>query len=83
MGQYEKLLRQIENNPSDVTFDDLHKLLTHKKGGFLCRTGKGDHCVFYHPDLPVMLTVDSRGKKGKLKPIYVKQALKLYHQVHD
>lgn len=27
MGRYEKLLRDIENNPSDVTFEDLQTLL--------------------------------------------------------
>jgi predicted RNA binding protein YcfA (HicA-like mRNA interferase family) len=82
MGHYEKLLRNIENNPADVKFDDLRTLLT-KTGGFNCRQGKGDHYVFSHPDLMEMLIVDSRGKKSPLKAIYVKKALKLYHQVTD
>ena len=80
MGHYEKLLQKIENNPSDVTFDELKKLMT-KVGGFECRKGKGDHYTFSHPDLPDILTVDSRAKHGALKPIYVKKALKLYKYV--
>lgn len=81
MGRYEKLLQNIENNPSDVTFDDLRTLLV-KMGGFDCRAGKGDHVVFSHPDLQEILTVDSHGKR-KLKAFYVKAALKLYHRVKD
>ncbi len=50
MGHYEKLLQKIENNPADVTFDELEKLMT-KVGGFTCRSGKGDHYTFSHPRL--------------------------------
>lgn len=81
MGRYEKLLQDIENNPSDVTFDELRTLLV-KMGGFDCRHGKGDHVVFSHPALPQILTVDTHGKR-KVKAIYVKEALKLYHRVKD
>ena len=81
MGHYEKLLHDIENNPSDVKFDALHKLLT-KVGGFDCRNGKGDHYNFSHPDLEDILTIDSRGKKGPLKAVYVKKALRLFKEVN-
>lgn len=81
MGHYEKLLQKIENNPSDVTFDELEKLMT-KVGGFECRKGKGDHYTFSHPDLSEILTVDSKGQRGPLKAVYVKRALKAYRYVN-
>jgi len=80
MGHYEKLLQKIENNPADVTFDELEKLMT-KVGGFTCRKGKGDHYTFSHGKLQEILTVDSRGKHRPLKAIYVKRALVLYKRV--
>lgn len=82
MGHYEKLCRDIENNPANVAFDDLKKLLT-KVGGFDCRTGRGDHYVFTHRGLREQLTVDARGKRGVLKAIYVKKALQLFWQVRE
>lgn len=80
MGHYNKLLQAVENNPADVSFDDLEKLMT-KVGGFTCRKGKGDHYTFSHPKLQEILTVDSRGKRRPLKAIYVKRALGLFRRV--
>lgn len=80
MGHYNKLLQAVENNPADVSFDDLEKLMT-KVGGFTCRKGKGDHYTFSHPKLQEILTVDSRGKRRPLKAIYVKRALALFRRV--
>ena len=80
MGHYNKLLQAVENNPADVSFDDLEKLMT-KVGGFTCRKGKGDHYTFSHLKLQEILTVDSRGKRRPLKAIYVKRALVLFRRV--
>ncbi|WP_071844271.1 type II toxin-antitoxin system HicA family toxin [Selenomonas sp. oral taxon 478] len=79
MEHYNKLLQAVENNPADVSFDDLEKLMT-KVGGFTCRKGKGDHYTFSHPKLQEILTVDSRGKRRPLKAIYVKRALVLFRR---
>ena len=79
MGHYNKLLQAVGNNPADVSFDDLEKLMT-KVGGFTCRKGKGDHYTFSHPKLQEILTVDSRGKRRPLKAIYVKRALVLFRR---
>lgn len=79
MGHYNKLLQAVENNPADVSFDDLEKLMT-KVGGSTCRKGKGDHYTFSHPKLQEILTVDSRGKRRPLKAIYVKRALVLFRR---
>lgn len=79
MGHYNKLLQAVENNPADVSFDDLEKLMT-KVDGFTCRKGKGDHYTFSHPKLQEILTVDSRGKRRPLKAIYVKRALVLFRR---
>lgn len=77
MGHYEKLLQAVQNNPADVSFGTLEKLMT-KVGGFSCRKGKGDHYTFSHPKLSEILTVDSRGKRRPLKAIYIKRALALF-----
>lgn len=82
MGHYEKLYLKMINNPKDVSFDDLHKLLT-KVGGFDSRQGSGDHYVFSHPDLIEILSIDSRGKRKPLKPIYVKKALAAFQETNS
>jgi predicted RNA binding protein YcfA (HicA-like mRNA interferase family) len=81
MGHYNKLYDQISSNIKDVSFADLHKLLT-KVGGFDCRQGAGDHYVFSHPDLTEIISVDSRNKGKQLKPIYVKKALAAFREVN-
>jgi predicted RNA binding protein YcfA (HicA-like mRNA interferase family) len=82
MGHYKKLYMKIKNNPHDVMFDDLHKLMT-KVGGFNSRAGKGDHHVFSHPDLEdTEITVDTRGRHKPLKTIYVKKCIKYFDQVN-
>lgn len=81
MGHYDKLYDKISSNVKDVSFSDLHKLLT-KVGGFDCRQGIGDHYVFSHPDLTVIVSVDSRNKGKQLKPIYVKKALAAFKEAN-
>lgn len=81
MGHYEKLYRKIKNNPKDVKFYELEKLLT-KVGGFTSHPSKGDHYAFTHPDLDFPITIDSRGKHRPLKPIYVKKAIRIFEELN-
>lgn len=81
MGHYEKLYRKIKNNPRDVKFRDLEKLLT-KVGGFSSHSIKGDHYAFTHPDLEYPITIDTRGMHKPLKPIYVKKALRVFDELN-
>ena len=75
-NRFKKLYSKIKNNPADVRFPPLEKLM--KAGGFLSEPGKGDHYNFYHKGSLEMLTVDTRGKRKPMKAVYVKKALKLF-----
>ena len=79
MGHYEKLYRKIKNNPKDVSFDEIHNLLT-KVGGFGCRNDGSSHYVFYHPDLVDHITIP---KRNPIKPIYITKAIKSFEEVNN
>lgn len=73
MGHYHKLYEKMKNNPKDVCFDDIDKLLT-KIGGFTRREpGSGSsHYTYSHPDIEDILTIV---KDKPVKTVYVKRAL--------
>ena len=52
MTRRDKLYERIANNPKDVNYEDLDKLL--KKKGFTRRqpSGGSSHYIYYHPELP-------------------------------
>lgn len=77
MGHYDKLYRDIKNNPNNVTFKDIHILLT-KVGGFKVRNNGSSHYVYYHTDLVDNITIP---KNRPVKPIYIKKALKAFESV--
>lgn len=81
MGHYKKLYLGIKNNPHDVKFESLEKLLT-KVGGFTSHPGKGDHYNMTHPDLDHLITIDTRGKHRPLKAIYVKKAIRIFEELN-
>lgn len=78
MGQYLKLYKNIKNNPYNVEFRDIDKILT-KAGGFEVRNSGSSHYVYYHPDLPDNLTIP---KKRPVKPIYIKKALEAFDRAN-
>lgn len=73
MTSYRKLLEKVRNNPKNVTFQELERLMN--GAGFSCNPGKGDHYRFTHPKLNHPIIVDSRGKRKDLAPIYVKRCI--------
>lgn len=77
MSRNEKLYQKIKNNPKDVSFQELERLMT-SVGGFSSKPGKGDHYRFTHPELDHPIIVDSGGKKGVVKTVYVKKCLKYF-----
>jgi len=81
VGNYQKLYRKIKNNPKDVKFNDLEKLMT-KVGGFTSLPGKGDHYSFVHPDLDYPIVVDTRGKRKPLKQYIVKKCLRVFEELN-
>ena len=81
MGHYKKLYKKIKNNPKDVQFDDLEKLMI-KVGGFSSKPGKGDHYTFSHPDMKEILGVDTRGKRNPLRAVYVNNCIKAFEELN-
>lgn len=80
MTQFDKPYGQIVNNPRDVNFKDLDKLL--RWFGFNCRqSGKGSsHFTYYHPELPDILPIP---KERPIKAVYVKQAITLIQKLKE
>ncbi|NPV53550.1 MAG: type II toxin-antitoxin system HicA family toxin [Firmicutes bacterium] len=75
-----KLYAKIVNNPKDVRFEDLDKIL--KKYGFECRQpSKGSsHYNYYHPRLPDILTIPYA---RPIKAIYVKQVIEAIGKLRE
>lgn len=78
MSHYKKLYEKIKNNPTNVRFEDIDKLLQ-KVGGFTLRTpGSGsDHYTYSHPDLVTILTIP---KDRPVKKKYVILALQAFDE---
>lgn len=72
MVSFDKILARIINNPRDVEFKLLDRLL--KKHGFKRRQpGKGSsHYTYYHHELEDILTIPY---DRPLKAVYVKKAI--------
>jgi len=75
MARKEKLLNQIRNNPNQVRFEDIDKIM--RQHGCEERH-HGSHYVYSHPQLAGVITiVRPHGKAGTqfVAPIYIKKAL--------
>ena len=72
-SEAEKLFQKIRNNPKDVRFRDLCKLV--EKFGFVFKGGKGSHRVYGHPGIKEILNFQD--VHGKVKPYQVKQFLSI------
>ena len=80
MSKKKKLLERIRNNPKDVSFDDLDKLL--RWAGFVPREQKSgtSHFCYTRPGHPGILTIP---RKNPLKEVYVKMALQVIEEHGD
>jgi RNA recognition motif-containing protein len=74
----DKLIAHIINNPKNVNFDELDKVLKHY--GFNCRQSGGgsSHYVYFHSRLQDILTIP---KNRPIKAIYVKKAVEAIEQL--
>ena len=68
MSSRDKLLVRMRQNPRDWRIEDLETLARHF--GMSVRKTGGSHAIFYHSDLPEMLSVPAR---RPIKPVYVKR----------
>ena len=80
MTRKEKLLEKVRNNPKDVSFEDLDKLV--RWAGFVLRPQKSgtSHFVYTKPGCPFRLTIP---KKNRVNEAYVKQALRFIDEYGD
>ncbi|PAF50840.1 type II toxin-antitoxin system HicA family toxin [Helicobacter sp. 13S00477-4] len=68
MSSKDKLLKNIQNNPKNVSFEDLKKVL--EQNGFILDRAKGSHHTFYKGDITITIPY-----KKPIKEVYVKMAL--------
>ncbi|MFO5492986.1 MAG: toxin HicA [Cuspidothrix sp.] len=80
MGQIEKLLAEIKNNPKDVKFTDLVKICNHYFGE--PRQQGTSHCVYKTPWFGDP-RVNIQEKNGKAKIYQVKQVLAAIEKIED
>ena len=78
MTKLDKLYTRIVNNPKDVKYEDIDKML--RKYGFECRQpSKGSsHYNYYHPSLPDLLCIPYA---RPIKAIYVKRAINAIEEI--
>ena len=80
MTRKEKLLEKVRNNPKNVPFEDLDKLV--RWVAFILRTQKSgtSHFVYTKPGCPAPLTIP---KKNPVNEAYVKLALRFIDDYGD
>ncbi|MDX2163135.1 MAG: type II toxin-antitoxin system HicA family toxin [bacterium] len=71
MGRNQKLLQRLLNNPKNVHFDDLIRLVF--AFGFIPDRIKGSHHTFKHPLVPDAFLLLQPDKNGQAKPYQIKQ----------
>ena len=74
MTKKQKLLEKIKNNPIDVTFSDIKKLLAEE--GFMLQRITGSHHIFKKDDVIFVIPVH----QNHVKSVYVKRVIKLIEQ---
>ena len=77
MSKKDKLIDVIKNNPKNVKFEDLKKILLHI--GYKAINRGGSHYVFTKKDR-TSLTIPY---KRPVKIIYVKQVIQIIEEEHD
>ncbi len=73
----EKRLKKFEQNPNEVSFEDLVALL--RSYGFEMRRHKGSHATFSHSLIEEIFTVPAN--RNPLLRIYVKKAIEHVNKV--
>ena len=73
MSQIEKLLRKAANNPRDLAFRELRRLV--ESCGYKLDIIRGSHHIFRHPLVPDRLNLQPVGKSAKA--YQVKQVLEV------
>lgn len=81
MSHYKKLYEKIKNNPKNVRFEDIDKLLTNV-GGFSRRNSGSSHFFYSHPDLKEITDYVNIPYNKPIKERYIKKALEKFELVN-
>ncbi|HAU32015.1 MAG TPA: toxin HicA [Desulfotomaculum sp.] len=79
MGKLEKLLQKIKNNPKQVRFDELDKILI--RSGFEKRQPRGGSSHYYYTKGPLMISVPYR--QPYILTTYVVAAIKILERMGE
>lgn len=83
MVKIEKLYEKIKNNPKNVSFEEIDRLLVNV-AGFAKRNGsRASHFIYTHKDLKGIEGYVNIPYAKPIKVIYVKRALKAYEEVME
>lgn len=76
MAKDEKLYNKIKNNPRDVAYEEIHKLLI--KHGFTCRNGsRASHFIYKHEKLKEINQYVNIPLNKPIKVTYILKALQM------
>lgn len=79
MAKRDKLLKRIRNNPKQVSFRDLRRLL--ESFGFELDHVTGSHYIFLGNVAKEPVRISIPFKRGTLREVYVKDVLTLIEQI--
>lgn len=71
MSKKDKLLKAMKNNPKDVPFEDIKKLLESR--GYICSNNSGSHFIFRKENCDHIVIPYNK----PIKAIYVKHVLSI------
>lgn len=77
MTKREKLRERLKNNPNNVRFSDIRKLLEYED--FELDRTTGSHHIFVKGELTLVIPVHN----NKVKAVYVKRVLELIDQTNS
>ena len=82
MGTSDKLYLKIKNNPNNVSFEEIDKLLVNI-GGFTKRNGsRKSHWIYKHEKLHGIDEYVNIPMDRPVKSVYIKKALRLFEEVY-
>lgn len=73
MTKKDKLLEKAQNNPKNITFDEVCALAS--MVGFVFKKSTGSHKIYHQPG--VLELLNFQNDNGKAKPYQVRQLLKI------
>jgi len=77
-----KAIQRMQNNPKDVTFAELIKVLS-RCGCVVEPPNRGSHFTVFHEEVPGYIITIPKPKQSTIKEVYVKNALDLIDRIKE